>query len=289
MSYQLGSLLSTTLVGPSHPTNIVAFGAGQQILAHLDLHLKAYPSVQSCTIINRSMNQRFKDMISSLRSRHPTSRAVQENLKCLEWTAPVSQQGSPESSCPDEVANDNTQKVQDALSVASIIITATPSRVPLFPSSWVPSGAHVILIGSYTKDMREVDRELIMRAVTDKNDSESRPLLLVDSVQACFEEAGELVDARLAAEQMVEIGKVVLERRQGNLGLEASKVKDLEEDGGKYKTVALKDFDGPITLFKSVGVGLQDVAIVCAVVDKAEEMRNLEDGVGVLVEGYDGF
>ena len=38
---------------------------------------------------------------------------------------------------------------------------------------------------------------------------------------------------------------------------------------------------GPITMFKSVGVGLQDVAIACAVVDKAEEL-----GIGTRVDGY---
>jgi ornithine cyclodeaminase/alanine dehydrogenase-like protein (mu-crystallin family) len=40
---------------------------------------------------------------------------------------------------------------------------------------------------------------------------------------------------------------------------------------------------GPITLFKSVGVGLQDVAIACAVVARAEEME-----IGTRIAGYDG-
>ncbi|KAK7440617.1 hypothetical protein VKT23_016965 [Stygiomarasmius scandens] len=262
-----GSLLSTTLIGPSHPTHIVAFGAGQQILAHLDLHLKAFPSIQSCTIINRSINQRLKDMLSSLKSKHPNSGAV-ESLQCLEWTAPEKANAEPEGTAADAV--------RKALSTASIIITATSSRVPLFPSSWVPSGAHLILIGSYTPEMREVDKDLVMRAVNKGGSTE--PRLLVDSVHACFEEAGELIDAGLKEDQMVEIGKVVVERRQSGKTLEHRTEVAMPEP----------DFKGPITLFKSVGVGLQDVAIACAVVDKADELRGAgEHDLGVLVEGYD--
>ncbi|KAF5341330.1 hypothetical protein D9758_016160 [Tetrapyrgos nigripes] len=272
-----GSLLSTNLIGPTHPTHIVAFGAGQQILAHLDLHLKAYPeSIRSITIINRSMNQRFRDMVSTLRSRHPTSSVVQENLQCLEWT-PLSS-----STAPSQTETPNSRNVRQALSSASIIITATPSRIPLFPSLWVPDNAHVILIGSYTKEMKEVDRELILRAVS--SESSESPRLLVDSVDACLGEAGELLDALdagLSRNQMMEIGEVILERRRKGLGFDDYCLRQGFE--GETRTSSsdasshdFQNFNGPITLFKSVGVGLQDVAIACAVVDRAEEMRMRE-------------
>lgn len=39
---------------------------------------------------------------------------------------------------------------------------------------------------------------------------------------------------------------------------------------------------GDITIFKSVGVGVQDVAIACAVVDRA-----VKDGIGRRIEDYD--
>ncbi|THV02044.1 NAD(P)-binding protein [Dendrothele bispora CBS 962.96] len=269
-----GSLLSTSLIGPSRPTHIVAFGAGQQILAHLDLHLKAFPSIQSCIIINRSMNQRFKDTISSLRSKHPDSSTVR-TLQCLEWdaTALASEEGASGAAA---------DAVRRALSTASIVITATSSRMPLFPSSWVPSGAHVILIGSYTPEMKEVDKDLIMRAVS-KDRADSKPRLLVDSIHACSQEAGELIDAGLEENQMVEIGKVVLERRQSGSTLEEQKRTEI-----RVESASNPDFSGPITMFKSVGVGLQDVAIACAVVDRAEELRSAgEDNLGILVDGYD--
>ena len=39
---------------------------------------------------------------------------------------------------------------------------------------------------------------------------------------------------------------------------------------------------GDVTIFKSVGVGVQDVAIACAVVDRA-----IQEGIGRTIEGYD--
>ena len=39
---------------------------------------------------------------------------------------------------------------------------------------------------------------------------------------------------------------------------------------------------GEVTIFKSVGVGVQDVAIACAVVDRA-----VREGFGKTIEGYD--
>ena len=107
-------------------------------------------------------------------------------------------------------------EVREALAHASIIITATSSKTPLFPSSWVPTGAHIILIGSYTKEMKEVETDLIMRAVQSGTSEEVSPRLLVDSVEACLKEAGELIEAGLRSDQMKEIGTLVLDVRAQN-------------------------------------------------------------------------
>ncbi|KAF9075004.1 hypothetical protein BDP27DRAFT_1213590 [Rhodocollybia butyracea] len=253
-----GSLLSTTLVGPKLPTHVVAFGAGQQILAHLDLHFRAFGSVRSCTIVNRTLNDRVSTIVSELQTKHPT---VQLEI----------------------LVSTEKEALRDTLSKASIVICATPSRVPLFPSSWVANWTHVILIGSYTPEMKEVDTDLVMRAVSISNQTHGRssPILLVDSVSACFTEAGELLEAKLRADQVVEIGKLVLER-QG----------DTTWDYPRWETSIRSDaldFQGPITMFKSVGVGLQDVAIACAVIEKAEEMeRQMTEGsIGVVVPNFD--
>ncbi|KAF7361395.1 hypothetical protein MSAN_01172600 [Mycena sanguinolenta] len=240
-----GSLLSTNLVGPSAPVNVVAFGAGAQIEAHLDLHLRAFPSIQTCIIVNRSINERTSKLVDLLRARFP---AVQISSIAHDASAP-----SPDT------------PLKDIVLAANLIICATSSTVPLFPSSWVSDGTHVVLIGSYTHDMHEVDAALIGRALL----SDARNLI-VDSRAACLAEAGELVAAGIDGSQIVEIGELVSLDADGELLLDPAR------QPLRAKTDSTT---GPVTIFKSVGVGLQDVAIACAVVQKAEEL-----GLGTCVD-----
>ncbi|KAJ6510572.1 hypothetical protein C8R45DRAFT_892076 [Mycena sanguinolenta] len=238
-----GSLLSTNLVGPRTPVNVVAFGAGAQIEAHLDLHLRAFPSIQTCTIVNRSTNERTSRLVALLRARFP---AVQISCVAHDATAP--------SSDPS---------LKHTTLAANLIICATSSTVPLFPSAWVSDGTHVVLIGSYKHTMHEVDAALIRRAVL----SDARNLI-VDSRAACLAEAGELISAGIEGRQVVEIGELVALDADGELLLPPARQPPLAQTT-----------TGPVTIFKSVGVGLQDVAIACAVVEKAEEL-----GLGTYVD-----
>jgi len=230
-----GSLLSTTLIGPSTPRKLVAFGAGKQIEAHLDLFIRHFPSISQCTIVNRTINMRSNLLKETIKARFNHI-----NLHVI-----------------SSQENQDSRQMEDAVRSADVIICATSSTVPLFSSSWVRTGTHVILIGSFTPAMREVERELVLRAV------QSPTCLLVDSRKACLEEAGELIDAGLEAHQLTEIGELVPgDKAMGRPG----------EDG----------FDGAVTMFKSVGVGLQDVAIACAVVDRA-----LSQSDGTVIGHYD--
>ncbi|KAF7328877.1 hypothetical protein MVEN_02517400 [Mycena venus] len=236
-----GSLLSVNLLGPPAPANIVAFGAGAQIEAHLDLHLRAFPSIQTCTIVNRAVNERVSKLADLLHARFP---AVKISRIAHDASAP-----NPDPS------------LKDALLAANLIICATSSTVPLFPSSWVSDGTHVVLIGSYKHTMHEVDGALIRRALP--SDPTKQSALLVDSRSACLAEAGELISAGIEGSQVVEIGELVSFDADGELIFDAARPPPPAETRGTT---------GPVTIFKSVGVGLQDVAIACAVVQKAEEL-----------------
>lgn len=113
--------------------------------------------------------------------------------------------------------------------------------------------------------MHEIDDTLLLRAT---------PKLLVDSRSACLVEAGEVISAGLRPEDMSELGELVIAPGTWT---------SLDHD-------ASDDLDsGPVTIFKSVGVGLQDVAIACAVVNKAQEMLMNGKKLGVLVDDYDLF
>lgn len=232
--------MSSHIVGMNKPTAITTFGSGKQIEAHLKLFLRVYLSVTRCSIVNRSANERLTKLADALRAAFPNV-----TVETFSTAAPVQTDGS----------------VEEAVRSANIVICATSSTAPLFPSSWVQPGAHVILIGSYKPHMKEVDSDLVHRALAGT--------LIVDSRDACAQEAGELLEAKVDMAAVSEIGELVEVNGEGNLKTTLPDMKTKEGEDG-------------VTMFKSVGVGLQDVAIACAAVDKARAM-----GLGTTVEGYD--
>lgn len=90
--------------------------------------------------------------------------------------------------------------------------------------------------------MVEVDEELIRRAGK----------ILVDSRDACGAEAGELIKAKIEPEDLVEVGEL--------LELDGKSIPDAVNSVKRA---------GDVTIFKSVGIGLQDTAIASAVFENA--------------------
>jgi ornithine cyclodeaminase len=115
-----------------------------------------------------------------------------------------------------------------AAAEADVIVTATRSPTPLFDGALVKPGAFVAAVGSSTAKARELDDTLLARAA----------LVAVEWHTAAQQEAGDLV---LAAP-----GTVVPER-----------VAELGELLVKPRPRAAQD----IVVYKSVGIGLEDVAL----------------------------
>ena len=230
-----GSVLATRLLSSKVPKTLVAFGAGKQIKAHIDLLFRAFLSFESCTIVNRTDNARLRALASFLRQSHPSVAFGTMTL-------------------------DDRDRVKDAVGKADVICTATSSEKPLFPSEWVSPGTHLNLVGSFTPHMHEVDTELINRTWK----------VVVDSRDACAVEAGELIAAGKAMDpkaHLIELGELVKEAEDGNF-VPVELPNELRKSGG-------------VTIFKSVGVGLQDVAIASLVLSRAERK-----GYGTRIENY---
>lgn len=131
---------------------------------------------------------------------------------------------------------------------ADIVCTATSSNVPVLADGDLAPGVHINAIGAYRPATREIPGETVARA-----------RFVVDSRDACLAEAGELVMAvkeGLVAEDFVpaEIGEVVA-------GTAAGRADDTE-----------------LTLFKSVGNAVQDLAVAGVVLAEARKL-----GLGVEV------
>ncbi|WVR03448.1 hypothetical protein IAU60_000439 [Kwoniella sp. DSM 27419] len=223
---------------PTPPAHMALFGAGAQCVAHAILLLRLHPSITKVDFIVRSNNARSEEAVSNLSAQFPQ----------VQITAAVH-------------ADASSAGLTDLLSTADIIITATSSTVPLFHHSpTVPkAGSRLVLIGSYKPTMHEVDTATIQNAG-----------IVVDTREACLTEAGELIDAGLRPEDLVELGQVISQRHASEQHSARDQV--LQKAGGPEGVV----------IFKSVGMGIQDVAIASLVLAEAERLN-----LGTVVDDYD--
>lgn len=119
---------------------------------------------------------------------------------------------------------------EDAAASADIIVTASRSTTPLFSGAIVKPGTFVAAIGSSLPHTRELDDTLLSRAAS----------VVVEWRPQSLREAGDLVladKAVLPDSKIVELSDVLLETR------------------------AIRQHGDDIILYKSVGVGLEDVAL----------------------------
>jgi ornithine cyclodeaminase/alanine dehydrogenase-like protein (mu-crystallin family) len=140
-------------------------------------------------------------------------------------------------------AETNTRAVEtaeQAVRGAQIVVTATNAKEPVISSEWVAPGTHINVMGSNQANRREIPAELVHRA----------DLIAVDSIEQARMEAGDLV--------------MVLE----------------EKDWSSPRIVELKDVvaagasarrpPGQITLFKSIGLAVEDVIAAAFVYEQAQ-------------------
>ena len=129
----------------------------------------------------------------------------------------------------------------EAVSGADVVVTATTSRDPVVRREWLGERVHLSAIGSFYPDYRELDTDIIKEAK-----------VVVDSREAVMEEAGDILipigEGAITEDHIhAELGEVVLGRKEGRT----------EEDG--------------LTVFKSVGLAIQDSSVASLVLRKYRE------------------
>jgi len=138
----------------------------------------------------------------------------------------------------DVVAADSGEQ---AVRGADIVIAATDSPEPVVRGSWLDSGVHINAIGANRVESREMDDDAI-RGCT---------FIATDSIEQARQEAGDLVqpirDGALTWDHVHEIAEVVSGRVLG---------RQLPEDR---------------TLFKSLGIAIEDVAVAALIYERARE------------------
>jgi alanine dehydrogenase len=122
---------------------------------------------------------------------------------------------------------------------ADIVVLATSAAEPIVDGSWFAPGTHINAVGSHTPKMRELDSGSIQRS-----------RVVCDLTEACKAEAGDFI-------MPAQAGEWSWDKVAGNLG---------DVVLGK---VPGRTSPGDITLFKSVGLAIQDVSAARAVYDEA--------------------
>jgi ornithine cyclodeaminase/alanine dehydrogenase-like protein (mu-crystallin family) len=138
-------------------------------------------------------------------------------------------------------------QAEDAARGCAIIVTATSAREPVLKGEWVEPGTHLNVVGSNFLSKAEVDVDTIRRA----------RIIAVDSIEQSRIEAGDLMPAIergvISWESLTELGRIIAGRDPGRTS------------------------DDDITLFKSNGIALEDIATALRVYKLARERGLGED------------
>lgn len=138
---------------------------------------------------------------------------------------------------------------RDAVRDADVVCTITSSRTPVLEGDWLSPGTHVNAVGASLSTARELDSHAVQRA-----------LLFVDRRESTLAEAGDFLMPRAE-------GVVTDDHIRGELG-------ELSLGSARGRTSA-----SDITLFKSLGLAVEDVAAVRHVYERA-----VEAGRGMSIE-----
>jgi ornithine cyclodeaminase/alanine dehydrogenase-like protein (mu-crystallin family) len=114
------------------------------------------------------------------------------------------------------------RSAEDAVRGADVVVVATTSRTPVLSGEWLSPGVHVNAVGAPRPGWRELDDNVLRQAK-----------LYVESREAASRESGDVI---AAGDIFAELGEVIGGARPGRQSAEE------------------------ITLFKSVGVAVEDIA-----------------------------
>lgn len=159
--------------------------------------------------------------------RFEAAQALAEELR-VEFTAAPSTDGAAE--VPPVIMAVPSQDVETACREARLITCATTSTEPIVRGAWLAPGTHLDLVGGFKPHMREADDEAVARA-----------RIVVDTHAGAGAEAGDLV-------QPLQRGVITRDAVVGELA------ELLRGDCVGRQT------SQDITLFKSVGTALEDLA-----------------------------
>ncbi|GBG26962.1 Ketimine reductase mu-crystallin [Hondaea fermentalgiana] len=241
-----GSAVATARVAPQDVRCLVIFGAGLQAEAHATT-MCCVRDFDKVVIINRDQNR--ADALSAQLRERLVSMPRGPDAQTLGDNVPQI----------STISSEDTLAVEAACRRANVICTTTGSPVPLFRGEWLQPGTHVNAVGSYLPANAELDVTTISRCER----------LIVDTDEAW--DAGDLLNAlsegAVKKDLAVSLGALI-----------ASGVTP-------PATHAADSGLGPkgISVFKSVGSAIQDIASALQVYADIKAMQASATGSAVSI------
>lgn len=164
--------------------------------------------------------------------------------------------------------------LKDHVRGSDAIFLCTPSLTPLFPAEFLTSsegrrkGRYISAIGSYRPHMVEMHPDILRQAVAPDHKHHHHKhaaqggVVVVDSLEACLREAGEVRQAGLGAEQLVEVGELIMVKKAAMREIEM---------GGEGEKGLKRWLEAGNVIYKSVGLGVMDICVGEGLVRLAEE------------------
>ena len=166
--------------------------------------------------------------------------AVRKISEVRVWSRDPAKRAAFAAETPASIDLRAVETAEAAVRGAQIVVTATNAKEPVLSSDWIEPGTHINVMGSNQANRREVPAELVRRA----------DLIAVDSIEQARMEAGDLLLA--LSEQDWSSPRIV-------------ELKDVIAAGES----ARKSPD-QITLFKSIGLAVEDVIAAASVYERAQ-------------------
>ncbi|KAL8947035.1 MAG: hypothetical protein Q9222_006641 [Ikaeria aurantiellina] len=250
---------------------LCVFGAGAQALWHIRLALLLRgKEIHHIHIINRNF-ERARHLMTTIYT-SPEWEGLRNANEKLDFSIVSGEYG------------EYNRLLKDHVRKSDAIFCCTPSVLPLFPPEFLTSsegrkkGRYVSAIGSYRHHMIELHPDILRQAVAPEHKhhhhrhADKGGVVVVDSLEACMKEAGEVKQAGLTPEQLVEIGELLMVKKAA--------MKEVER-GGEGEIGLKRWLQAGNVIYKSVGLGLMDICVGEDLVMLARER-----GFGTSVEGF---
>jgi ornithine cyclodeaminase/alanine dehydrogenase-like protein (mu-crystallin family) len=282
------ALASTMLLKKRQSVHdLTVFGAGKQAYWHIRLAMLLRPEeIHHLNIITRNF-ETARQCIMRLYNPQPDD---------PNYINPIGEKynSKTKKNILTPMHTEYERLLKDYVRSSNVIFCTTPSTSPLFPASYLinpegrKKGRYIACIGSYKPHMVELHPDVLRYAVAPHHEhkhfhkrQKEGGAVIVDTVSGCLKEAGEVIQAKLMPDQVVELGELFMLKREAEARLAAKGAKmeggcAFQENPGMMEWLTRGN-----VIYKSVGLGLMDVVVGNELVIKARER-----GIGTFIEDF---